>query len=219
MRRTILMFAAAGILFLVGSPAAMALGPVDGEVAVIYWVAETDDSFDTFDAYGPGVRGEVWFMKKLGVSAELFDLDVDLGGPFSDASLEYQNLDVKWRPFSPTENTFVAFGLGWQQIEVEDLDTSGARLVVEGRIGIAGFMYFYGRGAYFPSLDDIEAGGFTFAEDVDGREIDLGLAFEPAPFLSIWVGYRTNEISFTEVGFGGVDLNTSGPYVGAGVHF
>ena len=58
MRRTILILAAAGIFFLAGSSAAMAAGPVDGEVAVVYWMADTDDSFDSFDAEGPGLRGD-----------------------------------------------------------------------------------------------------------------------------------------------------------------
>jgi hypothetical protein len=190
------------------------MGPVDGEVAAIYWFADGESSDGGEDADGPGLRAEVWFFKHFGISGEMFQLDVG-----SDGDIDLTNLDVKWRPFSPTENSFFALGSGWQKIELEGVDTSGFRIVAEGRVGLAGFAYVYGRAAYFPSLDDLEVGGMTLGTDVDGSEYDLGVAFEPAPFLSVWAGYRRTKMNFTFYEGGADKLQLDGFYAGAGIHF
>jgi len=214
MKRTIPMVAAAMLLFMAGAPATLALGPVDGEVAVLYWTGDAEFGGESVDVDGPGVRAELWFFKNFGVSAELFKMEAD-----SEGDLDYTNLDIKWRPISPTENSFFALGAGWQQIDLEGAEASGLRLVAEGRVGLAGIVYGYGRVAYFPSLGDLKVGGETVATDVDGHEFDLGIAVEPMPFLSLWAGYRINNIDLNIGEGGSTSLETSGFYAGAGFHF
>lgn len=218
MKRAVLFLAVSIFLVLAGPTAASAMGPVDGEVTAVYWFADGEAEGSSADADGPGVRAEVWFFKNFGVSAEVFKLEFD--DDFGNADFDTTNLDVKWRPISPTENTFFAVGAGWQKVEIESVDTSGFRLVAEGRIGFAGIAYAYGRAAYMPSLDDIEVEGFTVADNVDGSEYDFGLAVEPAPFLTLRGGYRKSELNYDEVeGPGSMEISTDGFYAGAGFHW
>lgn len=200
--------AIAAAVFVLGTGSAVAMGPVDGEVTAMYWMSETevDVGFGSAseDSEDIGFRGELWFMKKLGVSVALFSADLE----DSDATIDYNNLDVKWRVLSPTENNFLAVGAGWQQIDLDGDDADGFRVVVEGRVAIVGIVYFYGRGAHAPELD---------ADGIDGdmTELEAGVMVKPAPFLQLFGGYRSNDMSFD----GGIDLTTDGFVIGAGVNF
>jgi hypothetical protein len=169
------------------------------------------------DSSSVGGRAEVWFVKKVGVSAALFRPSPDEGN-----DIDYLNLDVKWRLLSPTENNFLAVGAGWQKIDIsgdEDVDSSGVRLVAEGRVGLVGIVYAYGRVAYLPSLDDIDAGG-TPLTDGSGTEYEAGVQLKPMPFVQFFLGYRSHEDSWT-LGEDGpdVDIKTDGFVLGAGVNF
>jgi hypothetical protein len=200
------------ICCLTGLPAALAAGPVDGEVGVYYWLGEVDAVESTEDAEGPGIRGELWFFKYFGASAEIFELDI------ADETMDLMNLDIYWRPISPTENTFLALGAGWTDIEIAGVKTSGPRVSAQGRVGFAGLAYAYGRLSYFPSLDDLESSGFLVGIDVDGHEYDLGFGLEPLPFLSLWAGYRVHTLNYS-VGMLDREVKTDGFYLGAGIHF
>ena len=202
--------AAAVVVVGVAIVPSLAAGPVDGEITAVYWLS--DSKFDlggldsgTEKSEAVGFRAELWFVKKLGVSAGLFKADlVD-----SDETIDYNNLDVKWRLLSPTENNFLAVGAGWQQIDVGMKDTGGVRLVVDGRVALVGFLYFYGRAAYVPSLsgvDEVEGGSMT--------ELEAGLMIKPVPFVQLFVGYRSDDVSF-DAG----EWTTDGFLAGVGVNF
>jgi len=187
-----------------------AAGPVDGEVTAFYWLSETTSEFDGSPSFKEdsddlGFRGELWFFKRLGVSAGMYSADL----ADSDETVDYTNLDVEWRLISPSENNFFAVGVGWQKIDVGDDDTSGPRVVVEGRVALVGILYFYGRGAYAPDLDDVGP-----ATGGKASEYDLGVMIKPAPFLQIFAGYRSNRVSFD-----GFDWDTTGPIAGVGINF
>ena len=205
------------ICCLTAFPAALAAGPVDGEVGMYYWLGESETGGLTGDAEGLGARGEIWFFKQFGAAADVFELDYDDGiGP--DESINMMNLDLLWRPISPTDNTFLALGAGWTDLDMFGADTSGLRVSAQGRVGFAGIFYAYGRLAYFPSLDDLEASGLVVATDVDGHEYDLGVGLEPFPFFSVWAGYRLHLLNYA-VGPVGFETETSGFYAGVGLHF
>ena len=188
----------------------LAAGPVDGEVTAMYWISDTKfevsgEGSDSVGSEAIGFRAELWFIEKLGVSAGLFAADLE----DTDETIDYNNLDVKWRLISPTENNFLAVGAGWQQIDVGGEDTGGVRLVADGRVALVGFLYFYGRAAYVPSLSDVG--------DVSGgsmTELEFGLMIKPAPFLQLFAGYRSDDVSFD-----GVDWTTDGFLAGVGVNF
>jgi hypothetical protein len=188
----------------------LAAGPVDGEITAVYWLSDTKFDLAGLDSGSEkseaiGFRAELWFVKKLGVSAGLFPAEL----ADSDETIDYNNLDVKWRLLSPTENNFLAIGAGWQQIDVDSEDTGGVRVVLDGRVALVGFLYFYGRAAYVPSLSDVgdlRGGSMT--------ELEAGLMIKPAPFIQLFAGYRSND-----VGFDGVDWTTDGAVAGVGVNF
>ena len=209
---------------------AFALGPVDGEVEALYWFSDAKSSMNgnssSDSSEAPGARAQVWFFG-WGVAGAYYKAEPEGG------NVEYTSLDLERKLIKPTDNTFLAIGLGWQNVNVsidgmstDLLDTSGARLNAEGRIGFAGFAYAYARGAYFIDLDD-----YKFSDGLDtyaftsggGHEYEVGVGFEPLPFLSLWAGYRVNKVDFdlavSDVPVGSIDFKTDGFKVGAGVHF
>jgi hypothetical protein len=210
MHRSIGRIVAAVVVASLAIAPSLAAGPVDGEITAVYWLSDTKfdvtgEDTGTEKSEAIGFRAELWFVKKLGVSAGLFAADL----ADSDETIDYNNLDVKWRVLSPTENNFLAIGAGWQQIDVGGEDTGGVRIVVDGRVALVGFLYFYGRAAYVPSLSDVdglEGGSMT--------ELEAGLMIKPAPFLQLFAGYRSND-----VGFDGVDWTTDGLVGGIGFNF
>ena len=151
--------------------------------------------------------------------------DVDNTGSSSD----YTALDVMWKPFSPTENSFIAVGLGWQEMDFTALsfsgDTSGLRVAVEGRVGIVGMVYAYGQAAYLPSMDDASNSSLTTVtyNDMNGLEYELGISWKPAPFISVRGGYRENQLDYTRVENSGDETDesseSSGFLFGVGFHF
>jgi hypothetical protein len=214
---------------LVAAPA-LALGPVDGEVGALWWANEYDTERASADAGVPGLNAELWWQSKFGLRAQMLG-DVDDTSNSSD----YTAVDVMWKAFSPTENNFVAVGLGWQDMDFTagDItapspaggDTSGMRIAVEGRVGIVGMVYAYGQAAYLPSMDDSSNSLSLTPEtydDMDGLEYEVGVSWKPAPFISVRGGFRENQLDYTRVN--GLVSNdesseSSGFLLGVGFHF
>jgi len=200
---------------------------IDAEVELRYWQSEATLAFsgepDESDGTpGLELRGEVVPWKKLAVALDYYEGSGE--GAFDGVDFSHFILDAKWRIIAPTDNTFLAVGLGYQSFDIsesgESYDTNGIRLVADGRFGFVGILYVYGRLAYVPSLSNIEMYGMTFAEGDNAMDFDAGLGIEPLPLLSIWVGYRTQTYDFSEPGGpGSLTIDNTGPYIGAGVHF
>jgi len=193
---------------------AHALGPIDGEAGLYWWANEfeADISDGEIDAGALGGRGELWLDQTWGLSGQLYRSDLEEDN-LDDA--EYLNIDFKRRVFSLTDNTYLALGLGWQDVDINNEDSKGARILVEGRVGLGGVVYLYGQTAWLPELDD-----FNNRSDVDGTEFEAGLSFDPLPFVSVRAGYRKFKIDYTN------DLNdndesakSTGFVIGAGFHW
>ena len=222
MARSVRSLVLAGLALLTAALAptpAHALGPVDGEATLVYWDSDTEVGSTSASSSNVGGRAELWFFEKLGVSAALYRPEGD--DALDGADFEYLNLDVKWRLHSPTENNFIAFGAGWQQVDLSGstaADTSGPRLVVEGRVARAGVFYAYGRGAWLPDLDDWEVAGVPLT-DGEGKEIEIGLQVKPAPFVQLFAGWRMHEDTFEGPLGNDLDFQHDGFLLGAGVNW
>ncbi|MDX1388364.1 MAG: hypothetical protein R3344_04195 [Acidobacteriota bacterium] len=205
-----------------------AAGPIDGEVGAVYWAPEMAVSQGasgmSSDATSPGLRAELWFVERYGLRVATYRSELD---ELSLESSDQTNLDFIWRVVSFSRNNYFALGAGWQQMDVAAIglqDTSGARVDVDARVAATKWVYFYGQGAYLPSLDDtvaIDPVGGTFT-DIEGYEWEIGVAFEPAPFLSIRAAYRDCSLDFTRqvtgTPFPGT-VESNGYLVGLGVTF
>lgn len=203
---------------------ALALGPVDGEIGALWWANEYETEGVSEDAGVPGFKAELWWQK-VGVRAQLLG-DVD----DTDSSTDYTAVDVMWKAFAPSENNFIAVGLGWQdmgftakdaQLNTFSGDTAGMRVALEGRVGIVGMVYAYGQAAYLPDMDSATIRQDEF-NDVDGLEFEVGVSWKPAPFISVRGGYRQNTLDYKRVS-GGVESSESsdstGFLLGVGFHF
>ena len=187
--------------------AALAAGPVDGEIGAIYWNSEFDSTGAaglTSDAGTPGFRASLWMFNKYGIRAGMFRTDLD---DFSNIETSnYTSLDFMWRPISPTQNNYFAVGLGWQDMDLNTIglegSTRGARVNVEGRLGLGKIVFAYAEGSYLPSLDDAAAStiGFGQFEDLSGHEYEIGVSVKPAPFMQIRAGYRMHSVDFSQTG-------------------
>lgn len=208
---------------------ATAAGPVSGEVGAMWWQNDFESTGATgvdSDAGAPGFRAELWMFKRYGLRAGRYSSDLDDIG--ADAS-DYTSFDFMWRAYSATENSYLAIGLGWQEMALESIglvgDTSGARVNVEGRLGLGGVVYLYAQGSYLPDLDDASSnslGGGTFS-DLSGLEYDAGVSWKFAPFVVLRAGYRAQSVDFTYspvVGpSGGGEAESRGFHLGLGVRF
>jgi hypothetical protein len=180
----------------------LAVGPIDGEVSALYWANTYETSSlgpsTSSDAGAPGLKAQLWMLERYGLTASRYGSDAD--GP---QGADYTSVDLMWRALSPTENNYVAVGLGWQQMDLSGLSasTSGVRLGVEGSIGIVKVLKAYGHGSYLPALDDVPVANPSLSDlhDVDAFEYELGLAWTATPFLNVHAGYRVNSVSFSQV--------------------
>jgi len=208
---------AAAILVLSGlwfATPSWALGPADGEIGLLWWSNDfsTDVSEGETEGGAFGGHAEVWWDDAWGLKGSLYRSDLEDTG---FESTDHLSIDVKRRLFSLTDNSFVAVGLGWEDIDLEDgTDSSGARLLLEGRVGVLGTLYLYGQTAWFPSLDD--AGQRT---DLNGNEYEAGLSYDPFPFLSLRAGYRRFKLDFDDSTGTGISSETRGFIFGAGLHW
>jgi hypothetical protein len=193
---------------LVGAAATVeAAGPVDGEIGAIYWNSEFDSSGVAAlasDAGSTGLRAQLWLFNKYGVKAGVYR--TDLNDFAAVETSDYTSLDLMWRPLSPTQNNYLAVGLGWQQMDLNTIglqgDTDGVRVNVDGRVGLGKIVFAYGEASYLPSLSDAMAltpalGQF---ENMSGYEYEFGVSVKPFPFVQIRAGYRMHSVDFDQTG-------------------
>ncbi len=193
---------------LVGAAAVVeAAGPIDGEIGAVYWNSEFNSSGVaglTSDSGSPGFRAQLWLFNKYGVKAGMYRTDLDDFTAIETSN--YTSVDLMWRPLSPTQNNYLAVGLGWQQMDLNTIglqgDTDGVRVNVDGRVGFGKIVFAYGEGSYLPSLSDATAltpslGQF---ESMSGYEYELGVSVKPFPFVQIRAGYRMHSVDFTQTG-------------------
>lgn len=206
-QRTYLSSAAACLLWVASGPAASAAGPIDGEIGAIYWNSDfesTGVATLNSDAAAPGLRASLWLFNRYGVRAGTYRSDLDSYSSID--SSDSTSLDVLWRPISPTQNNYFAVGLGYQQMDLNSIglsgDTTGARLSVEGRIGLGKIVFLYAEGAYAPRLDDAAADtpGFGQFEDLSGMEYEVGVSWKMFPFVQLRAGFRDQEVEFNQTG-------------------
>jgi len=210
------------VAILVVAPAAAA---IDGEVELRYWNAQVEidngSEAETLDFPGPALRAELVFIERLAVAVEASDQENS--DDFGDFTLRRIQLDAKWRILAPSENTYLGVGVGYTDFEFEEnegpITTDATRIVVDGSFNFIEILKVYGRVAYFASLGDlVDSRGVTLATGDSGYDVDLGFGIMPIPLLSIWVGYRTEQLDYDRSG-GRFDVNNSGPYLGAGIRF
>ena len=206
--------AMAAIALAAAAPAA-ALGPLDIELQVNWWEAESDVDGAVEDSGAPGGRVDLWFGNRVGASAGY--AQTEPGGFLEGEELVYSNLDLKFRLFNVADNGYLAVGGGWQKVDLFDETTDGPRASVDGRVGFVGVLYGYARGAYYFGLGDIESDDGDVEVD-DGWEAEAGLALHPLPFLWFYGGWRKNSVEFTG-DFGPTRVQNEGWVGGIGVTF
>jgi len=125
-------------------------------------------------------------------------------------------MDIKRLLLSATENTYLAMGLGWNDLTVTNGESSsGMRFVAEGRVGIFGPAYLFGQAALSPWMSDL-------GNNIDpyGKELELGLAVDPVPSLSFRAGYRSYWLDSADSSADpSIRRHTDGFYLGGGVHW
>lgn len=208
--------AIAVVLTLMALPgsAVLAAGPVDGEATLNWWANDFDaDVGDSeIDAGAFGGTAELWWNQSWGLKGALYRSDLADSGGNDDS--DYLSIDLKRRLISPTENNYIAAGLGYERLSLDSGDnTQGVRLLVEGRLGVAGTVYAYGESAWMPAFEDTSE-----REDLDAVEFELGVGFSPLPFMTVSGGWRKFALDFTDTATGsGRQTSASGPVFEAGV--
>ncbi len=203
------------ILLAMASTSSHALGPVDGEIGIALWNNEyqVDLSQGDIDAGSTMIYGETWLGDTWGLRGAWFDSDLDGVGIPNQSRTQ---LEVRRRLLSASDNNYFALGAGIEQLDlINGQDTSGFRISAEGRAGLPGSIFVYGKFAWTPDLGD--AGNF---KDISAREVDAGIHITPMPFLSIRLGYLDYEVDFDNATTGRSGASsTSGFYLGTGFHW
>ena len=195
------------LAFVIPAVPAYALGPLDAEAGVLWWShdVETDD-LGNANADGAGAYAEIWWDEGFGLAADYFESDPDFRGAGTSSDF---SVDIKKRIISPTENNFLALGVGWQDTELVGGSTAdGVRLTLDARIGV-GILHTFGRAVWMPELGD--AG---IRRDLEGTEYQVGISLTPFPFFNFRLGYREYQLDYR-----GGSQTSDGYFLGAALHF
>lgn len=189
---------------------ASALGPVDIELGAMYWDADTEIVDVSESASAPALFGNVWLKNALGFGISRYEATP--GGSLDGADSDFTSVDAKWRFLNATRNNFVAVGLGAEQLGIVDDSTIAPRLVVEGRVSVK-MVYFFGKGAYLPSIGEMTIEGIP-VNGKTGMELEAGVGVHPIPLMSINLSYKSNQIDLEDENLGEVTIDNTGPMLG-----
>ena len=157
-------------------------------------------------------QGEQWWDSKWGARGVLYQKRHDDLGLDGSSHLA---IDIKRRLFSSQENSFLAIGLGWDDIELTgDQNTTGMRFVAEGRYNLFGPAYLFGQAAITPWLSGIDSMADPF-----GSEVEFGLVVNPFPSMSLRAGFRNYWLdSYSQdIGISPYDNRNNGLFIGGGI--
>ena len=190
---------------------------VDNNGNLYWWGSNVgvDSPDPSFDLGAKGPEEEVWW-RRWGLKASYFKSDIN--DPSSEEGMTLLSVDFKRRLTSAARNSFISLGLGWENVELEevdgDTDTQGVKLSLEGQLGITRLLRLYGYGAWFPSLEETER-----VHDPRGIKLEAGLSVKPIPHLSFRAGYREFRLDFKSLQGPNESSKSQGVVFGAGVHW
>lgn len=220
------------LLALAAALPATAAGPVDGELTLYWW--QTDFTRDTdfadvdTDNGQPGFQGQLWFANKIGIRASLFSADLE---DLNEDDAEFRAADLMLRVISRAENTYLALGAGYEDAEFTDSDgitavaveATGIRATAAARVGFVGVVQAFGHYTELVDLDDFTGPAGDLYDDMDGREYEVGVVWDAAPFVDVRAGYRVVKFGYRRTPLVGVpysgEVETEGFFLGLGVHF
>jgi opacity protein-like surface antigen len=182
-------------------------------VGHLWWPAALDGQ-RADDGVEPGVvdtTTEIWLDGKWGVRGSRYETGLDELG-FDSTS--HTSIDLRRRFFALTERSFVALGAGWESIDLDDgVSSSGVKLTAEGRLGLGDSVSLYGQTSWLPGLEDVGT-----RSNLQGQGVEAGLTFDPAPSMSVRLGYRRFRLDFDDLGGNG-SAESDGFILGAGFHW
>lgn len=157
--------------------------------------------------------GQGWLNNKWQGQSSLYKTkSLDVGLP--DTS--QWSVDITRRLLSGKENTYLAMGLGWNDIGMAAGKSSfGMRFIAEGRVGIYGPAYLFGQAALSPWMTNVGQ-----LVDPFGKELELGLAVDPLPYMSLRAGYRGYWLDSAESSSdSSLRSQTDGFFIGGGLRW
>lgn len=200
---------------------AYALGPIDGEVSINYWDAELTaaDGLGGNTVETGFVHADLWFVDKVGLSAEWIDSDIslDFSSESANAVNARKNILVQYRVASFSDNNFIALGGGLEEIDFKNGGSAmGPKLNAQWRVGLPLNIFAYARAAVVPTYQDTD-----LLDNLSSIEYELAANFTPFPLVNIRGGYRSFKLDFdAEKGIVTGDGNDfDGVFVGVGLHF
>lgn len=180
---------------IVGSHAAYGAGPFNSEPGIEWWtepypleVAEPDAASTSFNGFT-----EIWLSEEWGVRGAHYASSLDnIGIDNSD----HTSIDFRRRVFSLSDRGFISLGAGWESIGLDSGESSsGLRFTAGGEVGLGDSFSLYGHTSWLPELDDVGE-----RSNLEGQEFEAGLSYEPAPFMSVRLGFRRFRLDFDEGG-------------------
>ncbi|MEN8711980.1 MAG: hypothetical protein ABF326_07265 [Arenicellales bacterium] len=179
------------------------------------WPSATQPSTNSLGTHSEFNLGEGWLNDKWSGHSSIHQTN---GFKKSPANTSQWTVDIKRRLLSAAENTYLAMGLGWNDLELTETESSsGIRFVAEGRVGIYGPAYMFGQAAFSPWMSNIES-----TIDPFGKELEIGLAVDPLPSMSFRAGYRgywLDSVESSADSDSSIRRQADGFYIGGGINW
>ncbi len=202
---------------------ARALGPVDVEAGAYWWQNDVDArGIEKEDGAAPAAWARLW-LGRWGIRGGYAE------GDASPWKMELVHVDVVWKAIAPTEQNYLALGLGWSRISIgpgkDGADLDGPRLVADAKANLGGLLFVYGEAAWSPWLGDPDGtrGTFWHGEDAEGYEYELGVELKVFPAIRLRAGYRLSRVEYDAIGVSGgrkgITQETSGFLAGVSFKF
>lgn len=178
-----------------GTHAAYGAGPLVNDRTIQWWaepypleVADTDAADASFNGFT-----EIWLSEEWGVRGARYESSLDdIGIDNSD----HASIDFRRRVFTLSDRGFISLGAGWESIGLDTGESSsGLRFTAGGEVGLGDSFSLYGHTSWLPELDDVGT-----RSNLEGQEFEAGLSYDPAPFVSVRLGFRRFKLDFDEGG-------------------
>ena len=202
---------------------ATAAGPLDVEFGAYWWQGDVDaQGIEKDDGASPAAWARVW-LGKWALRAGWAKGDAD---PWE---MEFTHVDLLRRVVAPTEQNYLALGLGWGRISIgpgsDGADLDGLRLAADAKANLVGLLFVYGEAAWSPWLGDPDGtrGTFWYGEDAEGYEWEAGIEVKIFPWTRLRAGYRVGRVEYDAIADSGrrvgITLEDSGFLAGLSFRF
>ena len=139
-------------------------------------------------------KAEFWSKGFWGVSGNIQQNTSNLFGLPKDS--DSKRIDVNRKLLrSQSSDSFLALGVGWQTLNIDDglIDSDGLNVSLLGRYALTENLNLYGNGSFFQEVDNDQA-----KDDLVGFQVEASLNYQLGSRLSFSAGFKISDLDGQE---------------------